>query len=105
MWPPLWNTFVPPLDVSPSAKACYAANPAMLARESGACAGQESLRTNLLTEAAVDVLSEVLSVVRLTGAVYFDVQAKAPWVAETPPASRIGADVMPDFELVISFHV
>lgn len=53
----------------------------------------------------MDVLSEVLRSVRLTGAVYFDVRARAPWVAETPPASAICAQVMPGFEHVISFHI
>jgi AraC-like DNA-binding protein len=53
----------------------------------------------------VDVLSDVLSAVRLTGAVYFDINARAPWVAETPPMTRIGPNVMPGFERVISFHV
>jgi len=53
----------------------------------------------------MDVLSDVLSAVRLTGAVYFDVRARAPWVAGTPPISTIGARVMPDFEHVMAFHV
>jgi AraC-like DNA-binding protein len=53
----------------------------------------------------LDVLSDVLSAVRLTGAVYFDVRAREPWVAETPATSRICADVMPAFEHAISFHI
>lgn len=53
----------------------------------------------------MDVLSDVLRAVRLTGAVYFDVNAGAPWVAESPPASSICASVMPEFEHVISFHI
>lgn len=53
----------------------------------------------------MDVLSDVLRAVRLTGAVYFEVSARGPWVAETPPASRICAKVMPEFEHVISFHI
>jgi len=35
---------------------------------------------------SADVLSDVLSAVRLTGAVYFDFGLSSPWVAETPPA-------------------
>ena len=35
----------------------------------------------------MDVLSDVLRAVRLTGAIYFDVHACHPWVAETPPIS------------------
>lgn len=53
----------------------------------------------------VDVLSDVLRAIRLTGALYFDVSARAPWIAETPPISSIGASVMPEFEHVISFHI
>lgn len=53
----------------------------------------------------MDVLSDVLSAVRLTGAIYFDINARAPWVAATPPMTQIGASVMPGFERVISFHV
>ena len=53
----------------------------------------------------MDVLSDVLRAVRLTGAVYFEVQARAPWAAETPPVSSICAEVMPDFEHVIAFHI
>jgi AraC-like DNA-binding protein len=50
-------------------------------------------------------LSDVLSAVRLTGAVYFDVRAREPWVAETPATNRICANVMPAFEHAISFHI
>ncbi len=53
----------------------------------------------------MDVLSEVLSAVRLNGAIYFDVNARAPWVAETPSMSAICGDVMPDAEHVIAFHI
>ena len=45
----------------------------------------------------MDVLSDLLSAVRLTGAVYFDIRARAPWVAESPAADRVGARVMPEF--------
>ena len=53
----------------------------------------------------MDVLSDVLRAVRLTGAIYFDVNARAPWIAESPPASAICTNVMPDFEHVIAFHI
>ena len=32
-----------------------------------------------------DVLSDVLRAVRMTGAVFFSVEAKAPWAFEGPP--------------------
>lgn len=53
----------------------------------------------------MDVLSDVLRAVRLTGAVYFDVRAREPWVAETPATSSICARVMPEFDHVIAFHI
>jgi AraC-like DNA-binding protein len=53
----------------------------------------------------LDVLSDVLRAIRLTGAVYFDIRARAPWVAQTPPMASIRAGVMPEFEHVISFHI
>jgi AraC-like DNA-binding protein len=56
-------------------------------------------------ETRLDVLSDVLRAVRLTGAVYFDVNARAPWIAATPPIATICGKVMPDFEHVISFHI
>lgn len=53
----------------------------------------------------MDVLSEVLRGVRMTGAIYFDVRARTPWNAETPPLSRIQDRVMPESEYVIGFHI
>ncbi|MCE9579813.1 MAG: AraC family transcriptional regulator [Deltaproteobacteria bacterium] len=53
----------------------------------------------------MDTLSEVLRVVRLTGAVFFAVDASAPWVAEAPPACEIGPHIMPGVEHVIEYHV
>lgn len=53
----------------------------------------------------MDVLSEVLREVRLTGALYFDVSAGAPWVATTPGSANICGAVMPGFEHVMAFHI
>jgi AraC-like DNA-binding protein len=53
---------------------------------------------------STDTLSDVLRAVRLTGAVFYDVSARDPWVAAAPPASLIAAQVMPDAEHVIEFH-
>ena len=52
----------------------------------------------------MDVLSNVLRAVRLTGAVFFDVEASAPWVATTPKGAAIAGHVMPEAEHVITFH-
>src|SRR3954451_23202641 len=54
---------------------------------------------------ATDVLSDVLRAVRLTGAVYFDFELSAPWVAEAPKSDLIAATVMPGAQRVIEYHV
>jgi AraC-like DNA-binding protein len=56
-------------------------------------------------EVRMDVLSDVLREIRLTGAVYFDIHAGAPWIATTPGSASICASVMPEFEHVIAFHI
>ncbi|MDA9463228.1 AraC family transcriptional regulator [Bradyrhizobium sp. CCBAU 53415] len=52
----------------------------------------------------MDVLSDVLKTVRLTGAVFFERHLHAPWVGESPPSAAIATMVMPEAEHVISFH-
>src|SRR4051794_29014543 len=52
-----------------------------------------------------DVLSEVLSAVRLTGSVFFDVTATAPWVAEAPPSAQIADAIVPGAQHTIEYHV
>ena len=52
-----------------------------------------------------DVLSDVLSAVRLTGAVYFDFELTTPWVAEAPPSREIAGKVMPGAQRVIEYHL
>jgi AraC-like DNA-binding protein len=54
---------------------------------------------------SVDTLSDVLRAVRLKGAVFFDVEAAAPWVAEAPPSKVVAPTVIPDAEHVIEYHV
>jgi AraC-like DNA-binding protein len=54
---------------------------------------------------ATDVLSEVLSAVRLTGSVFFDVTCASPWVAEAPPSAQIANAVMPGAQHAIEYHV
>jgi AraC-like DNA-binding protein len=55
--------------------------------------------------ALIDTLSEVLRAVRLTGAVFFAVDASTPWVAETPSGKDVGPFIMPGVEHVIEYHV
>jgi AraC-like DNA-binding protein len=54
---------------------------------------------------STDTLSDVLRAVRLTGAVYFAVDAAAPWVAESPSGRELGPHLMPGVEHVIEYHV
>jgi AraC-like DNA-binding protein len=52
-----------------------------------------------------DILSSVLGAVRLSGAVFFDVAASSPWVAEAPPASMLAKRVLPGAQHVMEYHV
>jgi AraC-like DNA-binding protein len=53
----------------------------------------------------MDALSDVLQTVRLTGAIFFDIQACEPWVAETPAGKSIVGAMFPGSEHLISYHV
>jgi AraC-like DNA-binding protein len=52
----------------------------------------------------MDVLSDVLTAVRLTGAIFFDSTFRNEWVAEAPRASIIAERVMPNSQYVFYFH-
>ena len=52
-----------------------------------------------------DALSDVLRTVRLTGAIFFDVAAKAPWVAEQLPREMILPKILPGADHLIAYHV
>jgi AraC-like DNA-binding protein len=52
-----------------------------------------------------DTISEVLRAVRLRGAVFFTVDATAPWVTETPAAPEIAASIIPGAEHLIDYHI
>jgi AraC-like DNA-binding protein len=54
---------------------------------------------------STDALSDVLSAVRLSGSVFFDVTAKSPWVAEAPPGAQIANEVTPGAQHAIEYHV
>jgi len=54
---------------------------------------------------AADALSDVLRTVRLTGAAFFDVVVKAPWVAEPPTRERMLPKILPRAEHLISYYV
>jgi AraC-like DNA-binding protein len=52
----------------------------------------------------MDALSDVLGAVRLIGAVFFDVHASEPWVAETPSGPEIVSRIFPHAEHLIPYH-
>jgi AraC-like DNA-binding protein len=56
-------------------------------------------------EVVMDALSDVLRAVRLSGAIFFDVRASDPWVAETPAGGSIVGNMFPGAEHLISYHV
>ena len=53
----------------------------------------------------MDVLSDVLLAGRLEDAVLFDITARTPFVAQSPPTDAIAAKVAADAEHLIAFHV
>jgi len=54
---------------------------------------------------AIDVLSDVLRSVRLTGSMFFLVEASTPWITKAPAASVFAAAVLPAAQHLISYHV
>ncbi len=52
----------------------------------------------------MDVLSDVLLAVRLSGAIFFDVEARSPFAVESPPVQAIRERVMARAGHVITFH-
>jgi AraC-like DNA-binding protein len=53
----------------------------------------------------IDVLSDVLRSVRLTGSMFFLVEASTPWITKAPAASVFAAAVLPTAQHLISYHV
>jgi AraC-like DNA-binding protein len=54
---------------------------------------------------STDALSDVLSAVRLSGSIFFDVTARSPWVAEAPPAAQLAGEVTLGAQHAIEYHV
>jgi AraC-like DNA-binding protein len=52
-----------------------------------------------------DALSDVLEAVRLTGALFFIVEASPPWIAESPDSSVLAPVILPRVQHVVSYHV
>jgi AraC-like DNA-binding protein len=65
--------------------------------------GQSS--ASLAPASGIDVLSDMLRSVRLTGAMLFQVEASTPWVSWAPHAESFRRVVLPSAQHLISLHV
>jgi len=52
-----------------------------------------------------DALSDVLRAVRLSSAMFFHLDVRAPWVAEAPTSAACASTVLPGAQHVIEYHV
>jgi Cupin len=52
-----------------------------------------------------DALSDVLEAIRLSGALFFLVDAHEPWIAEAPEAATLAPAILPRGHHVVSYHV
>ncbi|HEY7551496.1 MAG TPA: AraC family transcriptional regulator [Hyphomicrobiaceae bacterium] len=59
----------------------------------------------LTPEATMDVLSEVLRVIRLSGAIHFNAEFTRPWAMKTAPPDLIAAHLAPGAEAISLFHL
>ena len=53
----------------------------------------------------MDVLSDVLRVVRLSGSVFFTAHFSSPWALESPDPGLLTCVVLPQAECMALFHV
>jgi len=65
----------------------------------------ESLTAQPFQRPKMDVLSDVLRVVRLSGAVFFTADFSSPWAIESPLPDMLASAVMPEAECVVLFHI
>jgi AraC family transcriptional regulator, alkane utilization regulator len=56
-------------------------------------------------ESPMDVLSDVLRVIRLSGSVQFRIECFAPWSIETPPPHQLAALLKATSQQIVSFHI
>ena len=59
----------------------------------------------LCQKSGMDPLSDVLRIVKLTGAVFHLVDASFPWGVEIPPVSAYSAIILPRAQHIISYHI
>lgn len=56
-------------------------------------------------DATVDVLSDVLRSIRLTGALFFPFEASSPWADDIPAAPALVPAILPGAQHVVSYHI
>ena len=59
----------------------------------------------LCQDRGADPLSDVLRIVKLTGAVFHAVEASFPWGVEVPPARAYASIILPRAQHVVSYHI
>lgn len=59
----------------------------------------------LCQESGTDPLSDVLHMVKLTGAVFHLVDASFPWGVEIPPAQEYASIILPRAQYIVSYHI
>jgi AraC-like DNA-binding protein len=53
----------------------------------------------------MDALSQVLSSVRMTAAIFYDAEFTAPWGFRAPPAQQVAPVLAPDVEHIVIYHL
>ena len=76
-------------------------------RSSGtpASAAEDAVRFSEPHAPPADTLSDVLEAVRLTGALFFLVDASTPWAAEAPATAVLAPAILPRVQHVVSYHL
>ena len=54
---------------------------------------------------SMDILSDVLRIVRLAGAVFFTAEFSSPWALDSPNSELLASIVLPHAECVVLFHI
>src|SRR5215469_16204913 len=53
----------------------------------------------------MDILSDVLRVVRLSGSVFFSAEFSSPWALDSPNPELLASIVLPHAECMVLFHI
>lgn len=67
--------------------------------------GPEASEPSAPPESTLDVLSDVLRTVRLTGALFFPMEASSPWADDIPSATAFTSIVVPGAQHLVSYHI